>query len=121
MFTHMKIWSKKTVVGVLFNCAEPESITKALQSIQSDEHLPGRLDSRGILLGAYANRFTSVPGDWSLAESQSAQPFRSDLDPNEYYDKFVSCWVHELGVRVIGGCCGITPEHIAHLSTCLRY
>lgn len=108
------------MLGILFNCAEPESITQALENIQSDEYLSGLLKSRAILLGAYANRLTPVSSNWTIADSASPQPFRSDIDPREYHDKFVSYWVRELGVVVVGGCCGITPEHISYLSESLR-
>jgi hypothetical protein len=113
-----------------------------------DKALRDNLHTRGILLGAYANRLTPVASDWSLAESNGSQLMRQDLDPQQYYDSFVATWVRDLEVQIVGGCCGtysylrihsssphvllslthlsllfitgITPEHIAHLSSQLR-
>eukprot|EP00978_Attheya_sp_CCMP212_P010013 scaffold23974_cov52-Attheya_sp.AAC.5 len=80
-----------------------------------DKNVQHVLSENKIILGAYANRLTPVPPDWSLDESDGAQPFRTDLSPNDYCDDFVSIWTNELGVQMIGGCCGITPEHILYL------
>jgi methionine synthase I (cobalamin-dependent) len=42
---------------------------------------------------------------------------REDLSPNVYFDQFVNIWVNDLEVQVIGGCCGITPEHIQFITS----
>lgn len=97
------------VVAVLFNCAEPEAITAAFESLSDLK------DSLSILLGAYANRLTPVSEDWSLQESDTPQSMREDLDPERYYNEFVSVWQRRFGIQVIGGCCGITPEHIKYI------
>jgi S-methylmethionine-dependent homocysteine/selenocysteine methylase len=101
-----KTWVKP-VLAILFNCSEPEAINRALQTIQTDNKpLRDSLHTRGILLGAYANRLTPVASDWSLAESNGPQPMRQDLDPQQYYNSFVATWVRDLGVQIVGGCCG---------------
>jgi S-methylmethionine-dependent homocysteine/selenocysteine methylase len=99
----------KPVLAILFNCSEPEAINRALQTIQVDRALRDNLHTRGILLGAYANRLTPVASDWSLAESTGSQPMRKDLDPQQYYNSFVATWVQDLGVQLVGGCCGTHP------------
>jgi S-methylmethionine-dependent homocysteine/selenocysteine methylase len=96
----------KPVLAILFNCSEPEAINRALKTIQADKALRDSLHTHGILLGAYANRLTRVASDWSLAESNGPQPMRQDLDPQQYYDSFVATWVRDLGVQIVGGCCG---------------
>jgi S-methylmethionine-dependent homocysteine/selenocysteine methylase len=101
----MSTWVK-LVLAILFNCSEPEAINRALQTIQVDKALRDSLNTRGILLGAYANRLTPVASDWSLAESDGPQPMRQDLDPQQYYNSFVATWVRDLGVQIVGGCCG---------------
>ena len=80
----------RTVLAILFNCSEPESITKALDDIQGDTALTTLLNESGIVLGAYANRLTAVDPNWTLAESEGPQPFRKDLDEQQYWDDFVS-------------------------------
>jgi S-methylmethionine-dependent homocysteine/selenocysteine methylase len=102
-------------MGILFNCSEPEAITIALEAIKANVGLSNTLSKSRVLLGAYANRLTPVASDWALKESVGPQPMRDDLDPERYYIDFVSSWVNDLNVQLIGGCCGITPEHIAYL------
>ena len=100
----------------MFNCSEPEAITTALSRIRSNSKLTQRLQDSQILLGAYANRLTAVDPEWTLAESEAPQPFRRDLDCQHYYDGFVKDWIDRFGVQLVGGCCGITPEHIQLIS-----
>jgi S-methylmethionine-dependent homocysteine/selenocysteine methylase len=109
------------LLGILFNCCEPEAISKAFDTIQeSKEAMEALMSSANqqIALGAYANRLTPVAVDWEMASSDGAQPFRDDVTPEEYFDKYVRRWTQlpQLpSVKLIGGCCGITPEHIAYL------
>ncbi|GKY94363.1 hypothetical protein MPSEU_000402200 [Mayamaea pseudoterrestris] len=104
------------LLGVLFNCATPEAITWALEEMHNHEQLRKQLQRQRVRLGAYANRLTPVPSNWSLATHFNApQPLRTDLDPNRYYNDFVKHWVTNLGVGIVGGCCGVTPEHVSLL------
>jgi len=105
------------VLAILFNCAEPEAISRAFERIRDSPNLQQLLSERGVLLGAYANRLTPVDPDWTMEGSDGPQAMRDDLSPDDYYEKFVSKWVNDLGVQIIGGCCGISPEHIAHLTS----
>lgn len=102
--------------GVLFNCCEPESLTLALQSIASDLELVRMIEDSNIVLGALANRLTRVDPLWSLSESVAPQPLRTDIGTEQYWEEFVRVWIDEFGVKIVGGCCGITPEHIS----CIR-
>jgi len=108
------------VLAVLFNCAEPEAITKALRAVRGDKALWKALQDRGVMTGAYANRLTPVDPSWSLAESDGPQATRTDLDAERYSNEFVSSWVNDYGAKVVGGCCGITPEYIAYINSHLR-
>ena len=108
------------VLAILFNCSEPEAITRALERIRDSPSLQELLlVGRGVVLGAYANRLTPVDPDWTMEGSDGPQPMRDDLPPDVYYEKFVSKWI-DLNVQIVGGCCGITPEHIAYLRSKLR-
>lgn len=109
--------------AVLFNCSEPEAITLALQQVCNDEtlrrqneHTSGGETFCPLILGAYANRLTPVASDWTMADSDGPQLFRTDMVPKEYYDTFVSTWINEYNIQLVGGCCGITPEHIQYLN-----
>lgn len=105
------------LVGVLVNCAEPEAVTKAFEDVRSNTSLQSLIEERHLFLGAYANRLTPVPDQWSLEDSQEAQSMRDDLSPKVYFNDFVNVWVNDLGVQLIGGCCGITPEHIQFITS----
>mmetsp|Transcript_6310 Transcript_6310/g.9168 ORF Transcript_6310/g.9168 Transcript_6310/m.9168 type:complete len:376 (-) Transcript_6310:317-1444(-) len=105
------------LIGVMFNCAEPEAITMAFQEIKSNSDVQLLLKRNDVHLGAYANKLTPIPDQWSLEESEEAQEMRDDLSPSIYFNKFVNKWVKDLNVRMVGGCCGITPEHIAYMKS----
>ena len=109
---------KKNVqlLAILFNCSEPEAMTLALAKIAADPELVKCLDESKVVLGAYANRLTQVDPNWTLKESTMPQPFRTDLDEKHYWDDFIQLWINKMNVKVVGGCCGITPEHIAYIS-----
>ncbi|ETN12457.1 hypothetical protein PPTG_09282 [Phytophthora nicotianae INRA-310] len=104
--------------AILFNCSQPEATCKALSELHEDEGIRASLRSRGVRLGAYANRLTVIPDDWTLAESSEPQAMRTDLAVEKYRD-FVSQWV-ELGAEIVGGCCGIGPEYIASIHEMLQ-
>ncbi len=93
--------------AVLFNCSQPEVMAPALESAR------GALSAIGaeIPLGAYANTFPPK-GDSAQANSDLSD-LRGDLDPPAYLE-FARDWVAR-GAGIVGGCCGIGPEHIAAL------
>jgi S-methylmethionine-dependent homocysteine/selenocysteine methylase len=95
------------VLAALFNCCAPEAISIALQRIHTS--------SVTCALGAYPNRLTEISPDWTMAESSGPQPFRVDLDVH-HYAQLVQSWRDKYPLlRIVGGCCGITPEHIAYV------
>jgi S-methylmethionine-dependent homocysteine/selenocysteine methylase len=104
--------------AILFNCSQPEAICKALGELHADEETSASLRSRGVRLGAYANRLTKIPDDWALTESSEPQAMRTDLAV-ERYRYFVAQWL-VLGAEVVGGCCGIGPEYIASIHQMLQ-
>lgn len=87
------------VQAVMFNCCQPESITAALPRLQAV--LPA-----GVSTGAYANGFATVkaPGASDGSEYRDMSP--------EAYAALCKQWV-EMGASVVGGCCGVFPEHIS--------
>ena len=127
------------MVGVLFNCCEPESISKAIHDIRRDptiqrylqhpskEIAPDNISHDNpqpkIFLGAYANRLTPVDPEWTLESSEGAQAMRDDLSPDQYSSEFVKLWrcSHRIGgIQLAGGCCGIGPGHISVLRELLE-
>ncbi len=91
--------------AVLFNCCQPEVILKAIIAIKS-------LLPEGIEIGAYANAFP--PQNNEATANDGLDEVRTDLNPALYL-KFAQEW-KEAGATLIGGCCGIGPEHISELS-----
>lgn len=88
--------------AILFNCSQPEAMAAALKASAS---MP-------LARGAYANAF---PPQGEAAEANATLlEIRRDLTP-EAYRRFGAHWL-ELGATIIGGCCGIGPEHIAALA-----
>ena len=95
--------------AVLVNCSRPEAMAAALDIIAGF----------GLPFGAYANGFTRITEgflkDRPTVEALSA---RVDLTPEAYAD-FAMGWVGQ-GATIVGGCCEVGPEHIAHLARRLR-
>jgi S-methylmethionine-dependent homocysteine/selenocysteine methylase len=65
-----------------------------------------------INVGVYANGFRPISN--TIEANKGYSTIRDDLDPQAYM-AFARQW-QALGATVIGGCCGIGPEHIALLS-----
>ena len=91
--------------AVLFNCCQPEVILKAILEIK-------KLLPEHVKIGAYANAFP--PQNSEATANDGLDEIRADLDPDLYL-KFAKEW-QDAGATLIGGCCGIGPEHISKLS-----
>jgi S-methylmethionine-dependent homocysteine/selenocysteine methylase len=92
--------------AVLVNCTRPEVVGEALEIVRDF----------GLPFGAYANGFTRITqGFLKDAPTVDALEGRSDLGPADYAD-FVMGWVGQ-GATIVGGCCEITPAHIAEIAT----
>lgn len=91
--------------AVLFNCCQPEVILQAINEIKG-------LIPASVQIGAYANAFP--PQDESATANDGLDEIRKDLDAPAYLG-FAKQW-QQAGASLVGGCCGIGPEHIAELS-----
>jgi S-methylmethionine-dependent homocysteine/selenocysteine methylase len=89
--------------ALLFNCSQPEVMAAALDTARKT------LDGATLDLGVYANAFP--PQDEDAEANAGLSDIRADLDPPRYL-KFVQDWLQR-GAGIVGGCCGIGPEHIA--------
>jgi S-methylmethionine-dependent homocysteine/selenocysteine methylase len=97
--------SKLGANALLFNCSQPEVMEAALAEARA------ALGTSAIRLGVYANAFPPMSAD---AEANTAIcPIRADLTPAGYA-AFARAWA-TAGASILGGCCGIGPEHIAVL------
>lgn len=99
--------ASRGVDGIMVNCSIPEAITVAMPV----------LATAACRFGGYANGFTSIdklkPG--GNVDSLKA---RTDLDPAAY-GNFVAQWL-DMGASIIGGCCEVSPAHIAYLDQMLK-
>ncbi|EMA2448202.1 homocysteine S-methyltransferase family protein [Vibrio fluvialis] len=97
------------VSAILFNCCQPEVIEEALTIAAG---ILKKTGAQQIQLGAYANAFPPQPKD--ATANDGLDELRADLTPPAYL-LWAEKWQQQ-GATLIGGCCGIGPEHIATLS-----
>ena len=75
---------------------------------------PRALTDRPV--GGYANAFQPLPDDYVMGQGAGEDgetPLRDDLGVQRYLET-ARGW-RAAGASVIGGCCGIGPDHIAAL------
>jgi S-methylmethionine-dependent homocysteine/selenocysteine methylase len=98
--------------AVLFNCSPPEVMSAAITEALGAARKAGA----ALRIGVYANAFQAerknVPANGTLSA------MREDLDPPSYL-AFVAGWLED-GASIVGGCCGIGPEHIAEIRSDLE-
>jgi len=87
------------VQGMLLNCCCTAAITAGLPRLRAA--LPP-----DMMAGGYANGFHLISG-------QQTDSYQQDLTPAAYND-IAKTWALA-GATVIGGCCGVFPEHIKAL------
>ena len=98
------------VTAILFNCSKAEVMGDAIKEAKRALHLLG-LEPH-VQIGVYANSF--APNDDDEKANSSVTQLRADLTP-EKYAKFAQLWLDQ-GATIIGGCCGVSPEHIKYLA-----
>ncbi len=96
------------VDAILFNCSQPEIMAGAVGAARAVR------DARGSSprIGVYANAF---PPQRDEAANEGLSDIRADLDTPRYAS-FAKDWILR-GADIIGGCCGIGPEHIAAIKS----
>ncbi len=100
---------KENVKGILFNCCQPEVIEQAL--VLTQKELKAQ-KAEHVQVGAYANAF--APQTKEATANEGLDEVRKDLTPLSYL-QWAKQWQQQ-GASIIGGCCGIGPEHIAMLN-----
>ncbi len=94
--------------AVLFNCSQPEVMNAAVLGAATAIADHGGSAAR---IGVYANAF--MPEAGAIEPYAGISAMREDLDAQRYLD-YATQWVQS-GATIVGGCCGIGPEHIAAL------
>ena len=92
--------------AVLFNCSQPEVMQDAIL-------LAKKTYNSEKLIGVYANAFSAQPAGKEDSNTEISK-LRQDLLPMDY-KRFAITWLNG-GADIIGGCCGIGPEHIKALN-----
>ncbi len=93
--------------AVLFNCSQPEAMGEAVSAALSTIDIAGAR----LKVGVYANAFPPQPKE--ATANAGLSEIRADLTPRAYLE-FAKAW-RRAGASILGGCCGIGPEHIAVL------
>jgi S-methylmethionine-dependent homocysteine/selenocysteine methylase len=97
--------------ALLFNCSQPEVMGAAVEEARHVLQTAGPT-AANVRIGVYANAFPPVNAE--VAEANvGLSAIRADLTPAAY-----RAWAEDWAARgasIIGGCCGIGPEHIAAL------
>lgn len=97
---------KLGVDAVLFNCSQPEIMAGAVDAACAVREAHGAK----ARIGVYANAF---PPQRDEAANEGLSAIRADLTPARYA-AFAEAWLQH-GADIVGGCCGVGPEHIAAL------
>ena len=102
----------QNVSAILFNCSRVEVMKTAL--LNAKQALSDKGIEENVQLGAYANNFPPI-GDLHEANNNTGvSSIRDDVPPAKY-SEFASSWLNA-GASIIGGCCGVSPEHIEKLA-----
>jgi S-methylmethionine-dependent homocysteine/selenocysteine methylase len=94
--------------ALLFNCSQPEVMGGAVSVAAQLLGGAATPEARRIRIGVYANAFENLPKEAQANEEINA--IRADLTPRGYL-AWVDDWI-DRGATIVGGCCGIGPEHI---------
>lgn len=100
--------------GILFNCSQPEDIAKVLRHISTDKALCTELKDKGVKLGGYGDRVSSISTAGVLEEKLVAGAMHSVLDM-EIFASFAMRWIEE-GAEIVGGCCGVPPNYLERIN-----
>ena len=96
------------VAAVLFNCSQPERFEAAIRELAAE------LADTDIVIGAYSNAFDESEVDDGYAANEVLLTSRQDLTPS-VYSQIAQRWI-DAGATMVGGCCGIRPDHIHALT-----
>ena len=70
------------------------------------------LHSRHVLVNIHLTK-----GKSAKANEEQKSEYRHDLNPEEYFNKYARKWIDNDRASIVGGCCGIFPEHIEYISS----
>lgn len=106
----VRLAQQSGAAALLFNCSAPEVMDDAVRRAKA------ALEDDAIRIGVYANGFAHT--EQPVAANGGLRDIRADLDPASYR-AFARQWIAS-GATIVGGCCGIGPDHIKALSSGLQ-
>lgn len=86
--------------SIMVNCCDVRLVTQSIQEL-------AMVVPKGIQLGAYPNGFSTTPPD---AANHSLRQIDTNISPQLLKEKSKEWMQH--GATILGGCCGIGPDHI---------
>ena len=96
------------VEALLVNCCNLESVLAALPRLR-------KIAPSGIAIGAYPNGFRTVKASGGGEDDQGGKSeYNEQLTPEAYREQ-TRLWIAQ-GATIIGGCCGVFPEHIREVA-----
>jgi S-methylmethionine-dependent homocysteine/selenocysteine methylase len=95
--------------ALLFNCSQPEVMGPAVTVARRALDAANRAGAPPLRIGVYANAFAALRKEAEANVELNA--IRPDLTPAGYLT-WVRDWIAR-GADIVGGCCGIGPEHIS--------
>ena len=101
----VKKLSKLNLLGVVVACVSVEHL----------EPLIKKISKMKVPFGFKINAFQHIPAGWKPDSNNPNVKLgkKKDLTPATFYS--ISKKIHEAGATILGGCCEITPKHIASL------
>lgn len=96
---------------MLVNCSTQKAISAAIDIFQE------LVKHFSFQYGAYGNRYDEIRKDYTLALKSTT--IRREITPEQYTNS-VKSWVSR-GATIVGGCCGIGPEYIDHMTRNLHF
>jgi homocysteine S-methyltransferase len=102
----------QNISAILFNCSAVEVMESAL--INARMALVANGLENKVLLGVYANNFPPIGELREANNDEGLSIIRDDVSPTKY-QKFVTKWINA-GASIVGGCCGVSAEHIRKLT-----
>ncbi|KAI9018920.1 Homocysteine S-methyltransferase [Hyaloraphidium curvatum] len=108
--------AKLDVDAVLVNCCSPAAVDAALPVLEASKAAHWRI-------GGYANGFRTTTSEWLGEEVQptddlpagtTAEYDGTDLITVDSYAQWAERWA-SCGASVVGGCCGVQPQHMAEV------
>ncbi|NRD75584.1 homocysteine S-methyltransferase family protein [Shewanella sp. VB17] len=100
------------VSAILFNCSCVERMEGALIAAKQALLDLGMTDT--VQLGVYANNFPPIGDQHQANINNGISRIRDDISQDKYTE-FAACWLNA-GASIVGGCCGVSPQHINKLA-----